>query len=261
MVSRLGIDGPEDERQLAIALEITKTFKSLTDELRWPGPEGSEVSRLDEAVHGDISVTDTLVSSQRTARATILHLSTLLEEGMEPRASVALTLSRAALLSAGRIIYILGPSDPAVRVRNAERVVRSQASSQHRALKAFGGFSQLSALQAPDGLVSTLEETLKALPAGNITDTEMIRTAGDIIIEILSRRGDTSTEEVLREHLEWMWNVWSGAAHGWAWPKYVPGLDDPNHDVAPGNWVLDFVNLAMITHLAFVQLAASFRPA
>lgn len=54
----------------------------------------------------------------------------------------------------------------------------------------------------------------------------------------------------LREHLAWVWHVWSGTAHGWAWTKHVPGLDDDDHDVAPGHWATDFFQLAVIVRHA-----------
>lgn len=71
----LGVATEKDYEHLSAALAIAATYKPLLDGLRWPGPEGSEVHRLDRSVGGTITVTDTLVSSQRTARASVLHLN------------------------------------------------------------------------------------------------------------------------------------------------------------------------------------------
>lgn len=257
--SHLGIRDERDFGLLADALAITSTYRPLIDGLRWPGPKGSEVDRLDQRVAGTITVTDTLVASQRTARASALHLATLLQDGAAPRASVAVTLSRAALLGSVRIIYILGPTDPETRVRHAQRVIRAQAESQLRAIRTFSQFGSLKGLQAPGDLVDALEEVRKELPKESVTDTAMIASTASIIGDWLTARGADQPPVALEDHLPWMWNAWSGIAHGWAWPKYLPGNEDPDRDVAPGSWILDFKALALIVHLALKLLADAFE--
>lgn len=179
---------------------------------------------------------------------------------MAPRASVAVTLSRAALLCSTRVIYILGPADPDERVRNAERVIRTQATSQLRAIRRFSKFGVLKGIQAHSELVHSLRLVLDELPQGHVTDTEMIASAALIIGSWLMSHGAEESPEALEDHLAWVWNNWSGIAHGWAWPKYVPGREDPNVDTAPGNWILDFHTVAMILHLALNMFAQAFDP-
>lgn len=254
MTSSIGIDTAEDYRVLNEAISISKTYTSLTA-LTWPGEAGSELARLDEAVLGNITITDTLVSSQRTARASVLHLVSLFEQGVEPRATIAVTLSRAALVSAGRIIYALGPEEPASRQTNAQKIVARQLGSHLSATRATNSFQELAYLKAPDNLVEYLQETKSTIAGGEIGDGWMIKETSQIMANLLVSRGLEKEDTVqLSEHLEWMWHVWSGVAHGWAWPKYFPGADSDDHDVTPGHWVTDFRTLASTVHLALQLL-------
>ena len=259
MTSSIGIDSPEDHRILNEAISISKTYKNLII-LIWPGQPGSELAKLDEVIPGNITITDTLVSSQRTARASVLHLTSLFEQGVEPRATIAIALSRAALVSAGRIIYVLGPEDPTSRQTNAQKIVARQLGSHLSATRATNTFQELSYLKAPDSLVEYLQETKSALPGGGIGDGWMIKETSQIMAKLLVLQGLSEENIVqLSEHLEWMWHVWSGMAHGWAWPKYFPGADSEDHDVAPGHWVTDFRTLASTVQLALQLLNESLR--
>lgn len=104
MASRLGLDTDEDFALLERALTVTATYRPMLEDLRWPAPAGSELARLDAVIKSNISPTDTFVASQRTAVAAVLHLAELFGQDLEPRASVAITLSRAALVSAAHIV-------------------------------------------------------------------------------------------------------------------------------------------------------------
>lgn len=261
MASSIGIDTAEDYRVLNEAISISKTYKSLTG-LTWPGESGSELERLDEAVCGNITITDTLVSSQRTARASVLHLVSLFEQGVEPRATIAVALSRAALVSAGRIIYVLGPDDPENRQTNAQKIVARQLGSHLSATRATTSFQELAYLKAPDDLVEYLQETKSAIPGGEVGDGWMIKETSQIMANLLVSRGLAKEDTVqLSEHLEWMWHVWSGMAHGWAWPKYFPGGDSDDRDIAPGHWVTDFRTLTSTVQLALQLLNDGLRAA
>ncbi len=52
-------------------------------------------------------------------------------------------------------------------------------------------------------------------------------------------------EKVLREQLIWIFNVYSGKAHGYGWPLLVPHAGD-----LPDDFVADFFMLASVTQLA-----------
>ena len=259
MVSSIGIDSPEDRRILDEAIQITRTFKGLTT-LKWPGPPGSELARLDGAVSGNITITDTLVSGQRSARASILHLTELFELGFEPRAAIAVSLSRAALVGAGRIIYVLGPEDPDERQTNAQKVATSQISSHLSAVRAANTFVDLEWLRAPDDLLQSLDSIRAEMPPSRVGDGAMIKEAAAIMADLLVKQGSSQESTTqLSEHLEWVWHVWSGTAHGWAWPKYFPGMKNESHDVAPGHWVTDFRALASLVQIALRLLKAGLR--
>jgi hypothetical protein len=55
---------------------------------------------------------------------------------------------------------------------------------------------------------------------------------------------DTAT--LLSEHLSWTFNVYSGVAHGFAWPRLVPGTQS-----LPGHFLVELTTVANITHMAF----------
>lgn len=252
MVSRLGRDTPEDEQIVQRVLAITDTYKALTDDLRWPGPDGCELTRLDDLVESNITVTHTLISSQKAARASMLHLAWLLEGGLEPRVAVTASLSRAALVSAVRIVYVLGPVDPATREDHARRVLRGQAVSHLRGVTAFSSFEDLVALIPPETLKDDLTASRDALDGGGVTDTQMIADTAAVIARTIADSAPDHLGEVAAkgEHLAWMWNVWSGIAHGYAWPTLVPGVQDDGQQVMPGHWVTDFGTLSSIVLLA-----------
>lgn len=88
----------------------------------------------------------------------------------------------------------------------------------------------------------------------------MIKETSQIMAELLVSQGITKESTIqLSEHLEWMWHVWSGVAHGWAWPKYFPGADSEDHDVAPGHWMTDFRVLSSIVQLSLQLLNEGFH--
>lgn len=252
MVSRLGFDTDADLELLRRALEVTESYQRMLDGLRWPAREGSELARLDSLIQSNITLTDTFVVSQRTAVGCVLHLAELFREGREPRVSVAVSLSRSALVSSGHILYVLRPSDPDVRLEHARQVLRRQAGSHVAAIRAFTDFDQLVGLRAPADLLPALESSRREIGGVAKPEGSMVLDIADSMAEALVDAGyeDRGDLGVLREHLAWMWHVWSGVAHGWAWPKYVPGFDDEEHDVAPGHWATDYFQLTSLVQQA-----------
>lgn len=257
MVSRLGFDTEDDGELLRHALQVTDTYKPMVEALTWQAQDGSELARLDTLIGSNITLTDTFVVGQRTAVGCVLHLAELFKQGFEPRASVAVSLSRTALVSSSHLIYVLGPADPVVRVAHARQVLRRQAGSHVSAVREFARFDRLSGLRAPSALVADLEESREVIAGASKAEGAMVLDIADSLAQVLVDAGYNDEDELvaLREHLAWMWHVWSGVAHGWAWPKFIPGLDDADHDVAPGHWATDFFHLTTLVQQAVRLLA------
>ena len=252
MVSRLGYDTDADFELLRHTLAVTESYKPMLDALTWPSHESSELARIDSLVGSNITVTETCITGQRTAVGCVLHLAELFRQGIEPRASVAVSLSRTALVSSAHIVYVLGAPDPDIRVANARTVLRRQAGSHLSSTREFAEFESLIGLRPPADLVLTLETARRNIGGSGAGEGAMVLEMADSMARVLvgSEYQESGDLGALREHLAWVWHVWSGTAHGWAWQKHVPGLDDDDHDVAPGHWATDFFQLAVIVQHA-----------
>lgn len=262
MVSRLGYDTDEDLELLRHTLTVTDTYKPMLDGLTWPADASSDLTRIDSLIGSDITFTDTCVVAQRAAVGSVLHLAEMFRQGLEPRASVAVSLSRTALVSSAHIVFVLGARDPDVRVANARSVLRRQADSHASAIREFTGFEELAALRPPHDLSPALESSRRQIGGSGTREGAMVMEMADSMAQQLISGGYSEAGDlgVLREHLSWVWHVWSGTAHGWAWPKFVPGLEDDNHDVAPGHWATDYFQLAVIVQQAVRLVVDGLAP-
>lgn len=154
------------------------------------------------------------------------------------------------------------PDQPEIREHHTRAVLNRQAGSHLSAVREFAAFEQLTALKAPAELVQYLESAKKGIAGTGRGEGAIVLDMADSMAEALVSAGhnDPGARTHLREHLAWMWHVWSGQAHGWAWPKYVPGRDDPDHDVAPGHWVTDYFQLTAIVQQAVRLLVDGLTP-
>lgn len=262
MRSRIGNNTDESNEVLLAAVAIVGTFEAIEQRILMPPHERSEIARIDAALGADIWVSHTLAVSARTSMATMTHLAQLLGAVGEPRASVVATLCRAALVSTGRLIYVLGPRDADERVEHARQVSRQQARSYLAMVKSAREFTELEGLQAervPDDADDPFTEEIDRLGKGGMGDGAMLKSTARTMAEALARDSANGTDEPqtqkqLQEHIEWMWNVWSGMAHGYAWPDLIPGEKSSHQHIVPGHWVGDFYQLASFTQLALTQL-------
>jgi hypothetical protein len=58
--------------------------------------------------------------------------------------------------------------------------------------------------------------------------------------------------ESLQEHVTWLWNTYSGAAHTHAWPRLLPGSGQDRR--FPGDFPGDFLMIATTAQLGFSQM-------
>lgn len=267
MLSRIGNDTDDSNEILLSALAIVGTFEDIERRIVMPPHERSELARIDATVDAKIRVSHTLAVSARTSMATMRHLADLLDVGGEPRASVVATLSRAALVSTGRLIYVLGPFDADERVENARQVSRQQAGSYLAMIESARDFTEFETLQAervPNQDSDPFAKEVDRLGKGGTRDGAMLKSTAHTMAEAIARDSahgtdNSQVQKQLQEHIEWMWNVWSGMAHGYAWPDLVPGERSADQHIVPGHWVGDFHQLASFTKLALSHLREASR--
>ena len=87
----------------------------------------------------------------------------------------------------------------------------------------------------------------------------MLKSTARTVAEVLDRDSadgtdDPQTRKQPRQHIESMWNAWSGMAHRYAWPDLIPGERAADQHVVPGHWVGDFYQLASFRQFALTQL-------
>ncbi len=70
-----------------------------------------------------------------------------------------------------------------------------------------------------------------------------LKEVARVIGEQLATSGfdDSVAPEVFAEHIMWIWHAYSGAAHGFAWPRLLPRTD----------FIADLGLVVPVTHLAF----------
>lgn len=67
-----------------------------------------------------------------------------------------------------------------------------------------------------------------------------------VVEEEMLRRGFQVDPGHFGEHITWLFHVVSGAAHGFGWPRLVPGTSS-----MAGIFLPDFSLVASVAHLAF----------
>jgi hypothetical protein len=67
-----------------------------------------------------------------------------------------------------------------------------------------------------------------------------------------------SHRQLQREHVIWLWNTYSGAAHTYAWPQLTPGTGQDRR--VPGDYPGDFFMVASTAHVAMLSLQSRLQP-
>ena len=247
----IGLDGPEDYIALhkihGMIQRIGQRYDSLPADAALLGEPGSDFADLINAlpeppVDLRISVFDGLT----TARAALSQISSFIFDGVLTTPSVLQTLARSALLGAGRVVYVLGPPSPEVRQENARMVLHQEGKSLMRAYSAFEQFKQLSLLVPPADIVAAQRERNNAVQGGAeaIGEEKTLMAMATVIGELLVTNGYDSPGggKSFAELMTWIFHVYSGVAHGFGWPRLVPGSNS-----MPGDFMAD---LYMVTCVA-----------
>jgi len=250
----IGLDGPEDyialQKTRAMIQRIGQRQDSLPADLTLLGEPGSDFADLINAlpeppVDLRISVFDGLT----TARAALSQISSFIFDGVLTTPSVLQTLARSALLGAGRVVYVLGSPSPEARQDNARMVLRKEGRSLMRAYSAFEQFKHLSLLVPSADIVATQRERNNAVQGGAeaIGEAKTLMAMATVIVEMLAANGYDSREgEPFAEVMTWIFHVYSGVAHGFGWPRLVPGSKS-----MPGHFLGDVYMVTCVADFAF----------
>jgi len=95
----------------------------------------------------------------------------------------------------------------------------------------------------------TRHQYLKSI-AKSIRETDVLDEAALIIGDLLQTSGYQSPNDPpqLTEHFSWTFNV-SGVAHGFGWPRLVPGTQS-----LPGDFTSELWLTVSVCHIAIAQL-------
>lgn len=249
-ISTFGADDPDALAMLHRARGMVHQARIMIEGLPWPGPPGCELGRLDAEVGSAISVTHTVVSSLHSALASAEHLCALTEvaTATAPSPWIIGPSSRSLLLSTCRVLWVLLPQDDEIRVEHARRIAFHDAVKWVKALNDASGFTMLSGLRPEESLVAAAKAEV-ATGGKNVNDTTLVYESADLVAvwaaaATHAQAGSAESLEalpILAEQTKWLWNQWSGIAHGLAWPTLLPNRGRANVlDAMPGNWVADF---------------------
>lgn len=257
MTSTIGCHSADDQK---ILHEGHRIFVSCEAELRkMPGTpqEESRLLYLDQDDSLLISPSRTLQHSLLTAITNGLHAGETAINAPEPgpNAWVMAPPSRAILVGATRVIYVLLGGSKEEQYARARRVALSEAMGYLRLLDTAKDFKDLLRLRPSEDLVDEItakRDRLKNEGVKKFSDYDTIKESGEAVREALRKRGfPLEQSKAWVEQLQQAWNVWSGMTHGLGWPELTPGdFADNGVYPMPGSWVVDYHSMAAVTSIA-----------
>lgn len=259
----LGLDDPAALRHLADALQIVKDTRDILGDIPEFPQLDSIVWRLRKRPVLDDPTVDlvwTLYEGARSAVECLDQIRRFFDDRIPTEPFVIAALMRSALLSSARAIYVLGPESPDEQYNHAMNILVQETDSLFRCYRSANTFSQLEGLRVPQDVFddqSARQARLKKLATvGRFTETNTLEGAAEIIGRRTQSRLDAegiNTGATMREHLLWMFNLYSGKAHGLGWPRLVHHQND-----LPGNFAADMHQLASMTELAVRALRSAY---
>jgi hypothetical protein len=265
MAINVGLDDPAAMEALSRAVNIVDdVVDSLHDELGGiTYSDESEVYRLARALPpGPISFDRTITVAVEAARGALDQISYILHHNA-PTSAIALhALLRAALVGSGRTVFALLPSDPSVRLQNARVLIAQEGMGFTQALDRYARFKSLSGLRPDAQYLATAQEQNAAIQQGRRPpgDGVVMQGAAEAIAAALAAMPEypNGNRESLQEHVTWLWNTYSGAAHTHAWPRLLPGSGQDRR--FPGDFPGDFLMIATAAQLAMLSFKSRFQP-
>lgn len=253
----LGLDAPGAIEKLGEALQIIGIAQEAMDRLPCdPAELGKPGTDLHRWVHNELPdpPVDPRLTVMSGLDSSIQCLGQIKRFVEDPRPTttpmVLAALMRTALLASVRPIFMLGPLSAEERKANVLRVMRQETDSLFRCYNRNTTYVELAHLVPPQEVLSAqgarrdriLEMTQP------LQETTMLIEAGRILGDrVAARTGaeDPSVRQILVEQFLWIFNAYSGKAHGFGWPRLVAHPDD-----LPGHFVSDFGMLATAAQVA-----------
>jgi hypothetical protein len=243
----LGLDRPEALEALTVSLDTIalieeRVFNVLPTNPGGLGQPGSDIAKLMKVLPDPpVDIRRTLLAAVSASQACLSQIRTIVIDDVKTSPEVLATLCRTALMSSSRILFVVGPQDEEVRLTNALRVMRQESDSLQRCYKTAKTFSKLVALVPPASVLKQQgrrHEHLKTLtprPGESEILEETAKIVGDLLLAAGYDLGET--QPALSEHLLWIFNMYSGVAHGFAWPRLVPGTNSLAGDFSADLWI------------------------
>jgi len=254
----LGLDAPEAlealQRCLAVIAQTEERASTLPTDPAELGQPGSNIAELVSVLPDPpVDIRLTMLAAVRSSQACLGQISRLAIHQLETSPVVLATLCRTALMASSRLLLIVGPRDQGVRQANALRVLLQESESLQRCYKKAAAYTQLRGLVPPADVLAQQHARHRYLKSitKSIRETEVLDEAALIIGDLLHASGyqDSDNPPLLAEHFSWTFNIYSGVAHGFGWPRLVPGTQS-----LPGNFTAELWSTVSVCYIAIDQL-------
>lgn len=265
MAIDMGLDDPDSMRMLLWAIRIVdESVDRIRAEIgENPPSDDSEVSRLTRALPAvPISFDHAVYAAAAATQGALDQISYTLRNDTPTNVIVLQALLRSALVGSCRTAFALVPADPSARLHNARVLVAQESTSFLRALDAYADFESLLLMRPDEQDRARAREQNEALrDRGRLPGDGAVMTgAADVIGAALAAAPDypDRNRQLQREHVIWLWNTYSGLAHTYSWPRWMPST---GHDArVPGDFPGDFFRVANTAHIAMLSLQSRVQP-
>ena len=243
----LGLDSREAMSALYTSLDTIAVIEERVDQ-HLPGDPGqlgepgSQIEALlRELRDPPVDIRLTMLQAVASARSSLSQVRTLIVEGLPTSPQVLATLCRTALMASCRLTFIVGPASEEDRRINATRILLQESKSLQRCYSHAMAFTKLHRLVPPAEVLinqnrrhAQLKATVKP-----VTESDLLTASAEIIADLLRSKGHVNNDmfkTVLAEHYQWIFNIYSGVAHGFAWTGLVPGTGSMPGDFSADLW-------------------------
>lgn len=231
-----------------------QTYCECVDIFNVSQDSNSVVNRLSKYFETGPIAYEVLFSSASAAINNLTHLHNLIYERIKdsqknvPIETIA-SISRVVLISTSRLLYVLLPPTFEQKAEHLQKVLGANFDSEDRYLQKAKDFKSI---------VNFKEQPKPPSenPGVKISDTQMIHKAMEYVIKHISGlNGWEDDNGTSQEKMTWMWNSWSGLAHGLFWPLQRPNSTGyVSSEVMPGNYPKDFELLTTLVWKAMEEL-------
>ena len=259
VVVMLGVgDDSHQQWVLQFALECVTQVGYLQRQMpeTWTelGGPGSELNRLvRDLPDGPVDLRQTVWEGLWTAWTCLDQVAEFARSERSSSPQVTMILLRSALMAAARVVYAVAPHARPDRRDRALTVMQQEAKSLLRLYKDADAFGTPIANLPPQDERDAQRYAGEALLASSrqIGEAELLREMARVSVELLNaERDDNDTRDPMdevgeRDELLWVFNLYSGIAHGYAWPTLMWTIGS-----YPTNFVRDLWLVAMIADRA-----------